>query len=129
MTRSTSKTHCPHGHDLAVVGRDTNRRCRACVREGPRAHTGNARHRSPEVEEQIRQAWEETPDSAPQIAARFGLTKNAVIGMATRRQWISDKHPRRTMNQRLDALTAAMNAVIAETQPALDARIKIGARP
>lgn len=124
MSRSVPKTHCPQGHDIAVVGRDQNRRCKECRRDGPRAHTGNARLRPPEVEEQIRQAWEETPATATEIAGQFGLTKNAVIGMAARRQWISDKHPQRTMSQRLDALATMMDAIIAETQPVLDAKVK-----
>ena len=36
-------------------------------------------------EAQIRHAWEHTPETASQIAARFGISKNIIIGRARRR--------------------------------------------
>jgi hypothetical protein len=69
-------------------------------------------------EAEIRHAWEKTPESASKIAARFGVTKSVVIGYAQREGWISfrpgtwsDKP--RTIFDRLDALHARMDAVLA----------------
>ena len=74
--------------------------------------------------------WEHAPElSAARIAERFdNMTKNAVIGHANRRYW----KPRRvagpeptTLNQRLDAIHAALDAVLAETRPFVEGRPKV----
>lgn len=60
--------------------------------------------------------------SMGQIARDIGVSKNVVIGYRKRAGLSVPKPPPlKTMPQRLDALHARMDRVIAETQPALDA--------
>ncbi len=49
------------------------------------------RLRSPEVEAAIQAAFE-AGENAREIAARFGMTRNAVVGMAWRRGWVFGGH-------------------------------------
>jgi len=80
--------------------------------------------------QRMRDLWENAPElSAVKIAARFdNMTKNAVIGHAHRREWKLRRPAKAaeptTLHQRCDALEARMDAVIEETQAAIDARHK-----
>lgn len=84
----------------------------------------------PDTLARMQALWEGSPElSATRIAERFpGMTKNAVIGQARRREW----KPRRasateptTMQDRLDAHHARLDAVLAETRPFVDGRPKV----
>lgn len=75
---------------------------------------------------EMRRLWETEPGlSARDIGARFGVSRNAVIGHANRRGW----PPRRavgpkptTIFTRLAALHAGIDAVLAATRPHVEDR-------
>jgi hypothetical protein len=80
---------------------------------------GNTPKYSAATLEQMRAMWEETEMTAAQIGARFGLSKSTVIGQASRRRWRERYTPAadyRTFAQRIDALHAEMDRVLAETR-------------
>ena len=65
---------------------------------------------------EMRRLWEETKKPASEIGLLFGVTKSTVIGQAHRRGW----SPRvvfrtRTLDDRMNALHAALDKVLAET--------------
>ena len=75
----------------------------------------------------MRELWDTRSDmSAAAIALELGVTKNVVMGRASRGGWSSREHLRsvgsgrdvgpepRTLFQRLDALDAALDAVLAQ---------------
>lgn len=73
------------------------------------------------IEKEIRAAWEETPETAAQIASRYeGITKNMIISHARRYGWESftpghDRHtPPRTMEDRLKEVWDRFNQKLAE---------------
>lgn len=78
---------------------------------------------TPEDKAEIKRLWTETPMSGSQIAARFGVTKNVVLGHASRNRWVKFGTDRRrgTMDRRLDAVWAAMKKVHNETEIVLKA--------
>jgi hypothetical protein len=85
---------------------------------------------APDTLDRIRVLWEQRPElSASRIGERFGMTKNAVIGQAHRRGW----NPRRvkkgpepsTTIQRLDAINAKMDKLLAETRKHVEERQKL----
>lgn len=80
-------------------------------------HRYQARKRTPEIEAAIRVLWEETDEWASKIGQRYGMTKNAVIGVAHRRQWEARRVTYRTMDQRLDEVWATFKAKIKELEP------------
>lgn len=45
-------------------------------------------------EAMIREAWENTEETALSIGNRFGMTKNVVVGIARRRGWKERAPPR-----------------------------------
>jgi len=75
--------------------------------------------------------WENAPElSSAQIAVRFDMTKNAIIGHANRRGWKPRGSQRKTVGlsplaQRLDAINARMDLVLAETRPFVEGRVKL----
>ncbi len=72
-------------------------------------------------EDELRRLWEGSPLSAREIAVRMGVSKNVVSGLVSRRGWRSynpARTPWRTMDERLDALNAKLDRVLAETAPA-----------
>src|SRR5262249_54447842 len=85
-------------------------------------------------EDKIRQLWEETPLTAKQIAERFGLTVNTVIGRARRRGWLSfrpgfERGPApKTLHDRLDAIHARMDAVLAECRDIPRLKVELNMR-
>ncbi len=85
---------------------------------------------TPEIERCIRVLWEETPQTATQIGAQYGITKNVICGLGYRRGWQSfnkgaERHwsYERTTAGRLDALNAKLDRVLAETEPAIRHRL------
>lgn len=73
--------------------------------------------------------WEEAPElSVTDIGKRLGVSKNTVIGQAHRRNWkrrrVTGSEPT-TLHDRMDALDAALNAVLAETRPFVEGRQKL----
>lgn len=74
-----------------------------------------------EQKAEIRHLWENTPQTAPQIGAAYGVTKSVIVGMAHRAGWVSfnlsyrppDPEPK-TLHDRIDALNAVMDGVLAE---------------
>ena len=79
--------------------------------------------------DRMRELWEFSPMSAKEIGARFRTTKNSVIGQAHRGGW----EPRRqspgpeptTIFERLDAINARMEQVLADTRPFVEGRKKM----
>ena len=76
---------------------------------------------SREWEAEARRLWEnELAVTAEEIGRRFGVSRNTIVGLATRRAWDA-RRPRReigsfsTMDERLAALHARLNAVMAAT--------------
>lgn len=71
-------------------------------------------------ESEIRRLWEETPASASQIGAEFGVSRNIIIALAANRRWksytpgLGGKQPPRSMFERLDALHDEMDRVLWE---------------
>ncbi len=116
-------THCRHGHDIAVCGRDTSGHCRECgrARNLRRSCTGRPRasRKWTAIETALRAAWEGTSEPSQALAVRFGLpSKNAVIGLAYRARWKPRSvPPPRTMADRLDALARAFEAAVLEASP------------
>lgn len=84
--------------------------------------------------DRMRELWEFSPMSASQIGARLRTTKNTVIGQANRKGWVKrgERHPKAsarrqeasTIFQRIDALHAKLDAVLAETRPFVEDREK-----
>ncbi len=79
---------------------------------------------SPEIEQRIRVLWEETPQTARAIAAEYGMSRCALMGVAHRRGWVSFNAGKggwyskaRTMDDRLAAHHAKLDRVLAETAP------------
>lgn len=77
----------------------------------------------------MQQLWEQAPHlSAARIAERFDVTKNTVIGQARRRGWqprrVTGPEPTTTI-QRLDAINAKMDALLAEARPHVEDRTKV----
>jgi hypothetical protein len=71
----------------------------------------------------MQQLWEDSLElSAAMIAERFGVTKNVVIGRATRGQWKrrGPSRPPSTIFSRLDAIHARMDQVLAEAAAAVE---------
>lgn len=68
----------------------------------------------------MRVLWETSDLTAALIGERFGISKNAVIGLAGRGEWIprggSNQPPPSTLMQRMDALHATMDALLAATR-------------
>ncbi len=79
---------------------------------------------SPETVEEIRRFWENSDFTSAEIGAHFGISKNTVIGLANARRWASRKPPPQsaapTMIERLDALEAKFNAVVAACNATLE---------
>jgi hypothetical protein len=76
------------------------------------------RLRSPETELQIKYYWEYRPDiPASVIAKMFGITKNALVGLANRRNWAYRREPN-TSNvfTRTRSLHDRLTEVLQETQ-------------
>ncbi len=85
---------------------------------------------TPEDKAEIRRLWETTPMYGAQIAQRYGVSKNAIIGLATRGGWVKFLSGRgrnqfceylkktlpyqRTTMDRLDALHKRMDQVLEE---------------
>lgn len=78
--------------------------------------------------EQVSEAkhlFEGGSETTAQIGARFGVSKNTIIGLARRRGWISGNKTRggprgpepSTLFQRMDALEAMMEAMLKENPP------------
>ncbi len=81
---------------------------------------------TPATEAAIRVLWEETPQTAAQIGALHGVTKNVVVGRAYRRGWEARRlarRPHRTIHDRLDAHWAKLDKVLAETEPTIRSRL------
>jgi hypothetical protein len=83
----------------------------------------------PGLLEPMQQLWEQAPHlSAARIAEGFNVTKNTVIGQARRRNWkprrVTGPEPTTTL-QRLDAIKAKMDALLAETRPYVEGRKKV----
>lgn len=75
----------------------------------------------PELVETIRRLWDETDISATMIGEQFGMTKNAIIGMASRGNWRQrqrggDNRPS-TLADRMGVLHAMMDRVLRENPP------------
>ena len=70
----------------------------------------------PETLDAVRQLWEETDLSASEIGRRLGLNKNVVIGMARRCYWFRNAPRPTTLAERMDALHADLDRVLAETR-------------
>ena len=73
---------------------------------------------------QMRRLWDERPElSAAKIGERFGITGDAVKGLALRRGWAprgtprERAEPRTTFAQRIDAMHARMDEMLAATRP------------
>jgi len=68
--------------------------------------------------------WDEGKLSAAEIAAKFGVTKNALLGIAHRRDWSTrgqlGKYPPRTLDDRLDALHAKFDATLKECKTLME---------
>lgn len=82
---------------------------------------------SPDTLAEMRALWEGSLElSATKIGARLGVTKNVVIGRASRGGWQrrgADLPPPPTrIHQRLDALHAALDRVLADTRPWIEGR-------
>ena len=74
----------------------------------------------------MQELWENAPElSSAQIAVRFDTTKNAIIGHANRRGWKRKTIGPSTLAQRLDAINARMDLVLAETRPFVEGRVKL----
>jgi hypothetical protein len=75
----------------------------------------------------VKLMWERTPLSAREIGLIVGTSRHVIVGLAYRRGWRSftrgapapgkNKKPPVTLDQRLDALQAAMDAAMAEFGP------------
>ncbi len=70
------------------------------------------------IRARIRAVWEGSPElSAAEIGGRFGMTKNAILGLAHRGGWapraIASITEPRTLLDRMDAEHARMDAVLA----------------
>lgn len=71
---------------------------------------------------EMQRLWEETPLTAVEIAAQFGITRNALIGMASRRGWVSStvwtggREKPETVFDRMSRLERRMDEVLAETR-------------
>lgn len=81
----------------------------------------------PDTLVRMQELWENAPElSAAKIAARFDkMTKNIIIGQANRRNWKPRRSPvtePTTLHQRMDALKAEMERVLAETRPFVEDR-------
>jgi hypothetical protein len=79
----------------------------------------------PDTLAQMRRLWEDMPElSASKIGAMFGVTKNVVIGHRWRRGWNvrrpTTKEPQ-TVFERMDALDARLDRVLAETRADVEA--------
>lgn len=78
------------------------------------------------MRDEIRRAYEETPETALQIARRLGMTKNQIMGIVYREGWRSYNpsqggRPRvRTSQERLAELNATYDAIKEATQVVLD---------
>lgn len=81
----------------------------------------------PDTLADMRALWEGSPElSAAKIGARLGVTKNVVIGRADRGRWNPRMNPNlialTTIHQRLDAIHAALDRVLADTRPWIEGR-------
>ena len=124
-----TKTHCRHGHEIAVLGLGPSGECYACRREADRRRSvkrsaARAERRlfgrrpppaecslTPAQQAEVRVLWETCPEiTAEAIGARFSVTKNVVIGLSYRRGW-SQRRPGKHTNTlgRLAALHAMMD--------------------
>ncbi len=77
-------------------------------------------------EDEVRLLWEDSGLSARQIAERMGVSKNVVSGIVSRRGWrTNNPQPAlwRTMDERLAAIHAKLDRVLAETEPAIRLRL------
>lgn len=71
--------------------------------------------------------WLSCELTAAEIGTRFGVSANTIIGLAHRRGWAKPQ-PTTTL-ERLDALHANMDAVLAETAPIIADRRTTASRP
>ncbi len=72
---------------------------------------------TPAQEPEAWELWETSGLTAAAIGAHFGVSKNTMIGVATRRGWVKKNcvvpaSEPITLMQRMDALDAAMQAVL-----------------
>ena len=77
-----------------------------------------------EWEAEAEALWDEGELSASEIAAKFGVTKNTLLGIAHRRDWsprgIGKHEAVRTLNDRLDALHAMLDATLVECKKLME---------
>ena len=76
----------------------------------------------PELREAIRRLWDETDITAREIGEFYGMSKNAIIGMANRGNWRTrqrggDTRAKTTLADRMAELHAMMDRVLAENPP------------
>lgn len=67
----------------------------------------------------MQRLWETDPSiTAEKLAAKYGVTKNAVLGLVRRRGWKNrgDIKPVRTLFDRLQALHDRMDRLLEETK-------------
>ncbi len=79
-------------------------------------------------EDELRRLWEDSSLSARQIAQHMGVSKNVVSGLVSRRGWRTNNPqpaPWRTMDERLAAIHAKLDRVLAETEPAIRMRLAV----
>ena len=79
----------------------------------------------------MQELWEGSPElSVSQIGARLGVTKNVVMGQAHRRGWVrAGSEPAPSLfAQRMDALHAGLDTVLAETRAHVEDRPKVYAK-
>lgn len=69
---------------------------------------------SEDIECEIEEAWEETDEPASSIAARYGVTKNSIIGLARRKRWQRGRGRPTTMMERLQVMLDKFDREIAE---------------
>lgn len=75
---------------------------------------------TPAQETKARELWETRPDlTAEAIGERYGMSRNAIIGIAHRRRWAMRGNPHEpepeTLFDRMDALERKVNAALAAT--------------
>ena len=76
----------------------------------------------PDLREAIRRLWDETEITAREIGEFYGMSKNAIIGMANRGNWRTRQRggnmmAKTTLADRIAALHAMMDRVLAENPP------------
>ncbi len=145
MTPETER--CKNGHDRSEFGYRRagtgHWRCRQCRRKAVHEFQKRARAAKEgktrqypigigalgKQEDETRRLWEETPETARNIAVWLNMrdgariTRNSIVGIAYRRRWVSfnegtggrSYRKPRTMDERIDALHAKLDRLLAET--------------